>query len=97
MNKMLDDGIIQPSISPWSSPVWIVPKKLDASNKPKFRVMIDYRKLNEKTVDDRYPLSNITDLLDKLGKCQYFTTLDLTSGFHQVEMHPKDTPVLFRI
>lgn len=49
-----------------------------------------YRKLNDKTIGDRYPLPNITDLLDKLGRCQYFTTLDLASGFHQIEMSDED-------
>lgn len=47
INKMLDDGIIKPSTSPWSSPIWIVPKKLDASGQRKWRVVIDYRKLND--------------------------------------------------
>lgn len=88
--KMLDQGIIRPSYSPWSSPIWIVPKKVDASGKAKWRLVIDYRKLNEKTISDRYPLPNITDILDKLGKCIYFTTLDLASGFHQIEVDPKD-------
>jgi hypothetical protein len=88
IDKMLKDGIIRPSQSPWSSPIWVVPKKIDASGKQKWRIVIDYRKVNEKTVDDRYPLPNITDILDKLGKCQYFTTLDLASGFHQIEMDP---------
>lgn len=87
INKMLEDGIIRPSQSPWSSPIWIVPKKLDASGKQKWRIVVDYRKVNEKTIDDRYPLPNINDILDKLGRCQYFTTLDLASGFHQIEMH----------
>lgn len=90
INKMLDQKIIRPSISPWSSPVWVVPKKLDASGKPKWRIVIDYRKLNELSVDDKYPLPNISDLLDQLGNCQYFTTLDLASGFHQIEINPKD-------
>lgn len=85
---MLDKGIIKPSQSPWSSPIWIVPKKIDASGKQKWRLVVDYRKINEKTIDDRYPLPNINDILDKLGKCQYFTTLDLASGFHQIEMDP---------
>lgn len=90
VSKMLDQGIIRPSISPWSSPVWVVPKKLDASGKQKWRVVVDYRKLNELTIDDKYPLPNISDLLDQLGKCQYFTTLDLASGFHQIEIDSKD-------
>lgn len=90
VNKMLNQGIIRHSVSPWSSPVWVVPKKLDASGKAKWRVVIDYRKVNELTIDDKYPLPNISDLLDQLGKCQYFTTLDLASGFHQIEVDPKD-------
>lgn len=90
--QMLQDGIIRPSCSPWSSPVWIVPKKVDASGKQKWRIVIDYRKVNEKTIDDRYPLPNISDILDKLGRSQYFTTLDLASGFHQIEMHPNSIP-----
>lgn len=91
ITKMLEQGIIRPSFSPWSSPIWIVPKKKDASGKTKWRLVIDYRKLNEQTIEDRYPLPNITDILDKLGKCQYFTTLDLASGFHQIEVNPRDS------
>lgn len=86
----IQQGIIQHSNSPWSSPIWIVPKKIDASGKQKWRRVIDYRKLNEKTIDDKYPLPNITDLLDKLGKANYFTTLDLASGYHQIEVHRDD-------
>lgn len=91
INDMLDQKIIRPSYSPWSSPVWIVPKKKDASGRQKWRMVIDYRKLNEKTISDRYPLPNISEILDKLGKCLYFSTLDLASGFHQIEMDPKDS------
>lgn len=90
MDQMLKNGIIQPSNSPWSSPIWIVPKKLDASGTRKWRIVIDYRKLNDKTIEDKYPLPNISDILDKLGKAQYFTTLDLANGFHQIEMEPED-------
>lgn len=90
INKMLEQGIIRPSESAWSSPIWIVPKKADASGKVKWRLVVDFRKLNEKTIDDKYPIPNINDVLDKLGRCQYFTTLDLASGFYQVEMSPAD-------
>lgn len=92
ISDMLEQGIIRPSFSPWSSPVWIVPKKKDASGKLKWRLVIDYRRLNEKTISDRYPLPNISEILDKLGKCLYFSTLDLASGFHQIEMSPQDIP-----
>lgn len=64
------------------------PKKQDASGKKKVRVVIDYRKLNEKTVNDKYPIPQIEEILDNLGKSIYFTTLDLKSGFHQIEMEP---------
>lgn len=92
IDKMLEQKIIRPSFSPWSSPIWVVPKKLDASNTQKWRLVVDYRKLNEKTIDDRYPLPNITEILDKIGRCLYFTTLDLASGFHQIEVNEKDIP-----
>lgn len=88
--KMLEQGIIRHSSSPWTSPIWIVPKKADASGKKKWRLVVDYRKLNEKTIDDRYPIPNISDILDKLGRCMYFTTLDLASGFHQIEISEED-------
>jgi len=90
ISSMLEQGIIQPSSSPWSSPVHLVPKKMDASGTRKWRMVIDYRKLNEKTVDDKYPLPQITEILDKLGRSQYFTTLDLCSGYHQIEMNSND-------
>ncbi|CAB0020960.1 unnamed protein product, partial [Nesidiocoris tenuis] len=85
---MLAQGIIRPSSSPWNSPLWIVPKKLDHSNIQKYRIVIDYRSLNQKTISDKYPLPNITELLDQLGRSMYFSCLDLKSGFHQIPMHP---------
>lgn len=84
ISKILDQGIIRPSSSPWTSPVWIVLKKLDAFGQKKWRLVIDHRKLNDKTMYDGYPMTNITDILDKLGRCMYFSTFDLASGFHQI-------------
>lgn len=89
INKLLNDNIIRPSISPYSSPVWVVPKKLDASGETKWRMVIDFRKLNEKTVKDKYPLHRIDEILENLGKCQYFSTLDLAQGFHQIPLDEK--------
>ena len=68
----------------------IIPKKLDHTGKRKYRVVIDFRLLNEKTVGDAYPLPNITEILDQLGKARYFTVFDLASGFHQIELDPDD-------
>lgn len=80
IQSMLEQGIIQPSESPWLSPNSIVPKKPDASGKTKWRVVEDYKKLNEKTIYDKYALFSITDVLDKLKKANYYATLDLDSG-----------------
>ena len=55
----------------------------------KVRVVIDYRKLNDKTINDKFPMPEIEDILDSMRKSQYFTVLDLKSGFHQIEMHPE--------
>ena len=74
--------IIGDSKSPYNSPLWIVPKKVDASGEKKWRVVIDFRALNEKVIGDVYPLPNITDVLDHLGNAQYFSVFDLASGFH---------------
>ena len=88
---MLNDDIIKPSMSPWSAPIWVVPKKLDSSGQRKWRVVIDYRKLNDITIGDSYPIPNISEILDQLGKSKYFSTLDLASGFHQLKMAPEDS------
>lgn len=90
MTKMISQGIIRPSVSPWSAPLWIVPKKTDESGQKKYRCVIDYRKLNDVTIGDAYPIPNINEILDQLSHSCYFTTLDLASGFHQIEMDPKD-------
>lgn len=90
VDKLLKDNVIQESHSPWSAPVHLVPKKMDASGEVKYRMVVDYRRLNEITIDDKYPLPNIHDLFDKLGKSSYFSTLDLASGYHQIEVDKND-------
>lgn len=90
VEKLLKDNVIQESHSPWSAPVHLVPKKQDATGEVKHRMVIDYRRLNDITIDDRYPLPNITELFDKLGRSTMFSTLDLASGYHQVELREED-------
>jgi len=85
VQHMLENDIIRPSASPWSSPVVMVRKK-DGS----WRFCIDYRKLNEVTHQDAYPLPRIDATLDSLAGCQYFTTLDLASGYWQVAVEESD-------
>ena len=85
VQDMLDQDIIQPSHSPWASPVVLV-KKYDGS----MRFCVDYRCLNSVTKRDVHPLSRIDDTLDVLAGARYFTTLDLASGYWQVAVHPAD-------
>ena len=81
VETMLEKGIIEPCDGPWSSPI-VLAKKKDGS----LRFCIDYRKLNEATLKDAYPLPRIEDNLDTLGGSTWFSTLDLISGFWQVDM-----------
>jgi hypothetical protein len=50
--------------------------------------MFDYRKLNQKTVGDAYPMMDITEIIDQLGQAKYFSSLDLAMGYHQIDMNP---------
>lgn len=90
IKEMEEQGIIRKSRSRYSSPLIVVPKKIDNSGKPKYRLVVDYRKLNEVTIDDKFPLPNIDSILDKLGRAQYFTTIDLAKGYHQILINEKD-------
>lgn len=89
LNSMLENGIIRPSKSPYNSPLWIVAKK-SAGEVKKWRLVVDYRKLNSLTIDDKFPIPNIESLFEKLGRAQYFSTIDLAKGFHQILMDESD-------
>ena len=83
LRSMQEAGVIQPSSSPWASPVVMV-RKRDGTH----RFCVDYRELNSVTKADTFPLPRIDDLLDQLGAARYFSTLDLASGYWQIRMHP---------
>ena len=78
-------GVIEESVSPWSSPIVLVRKKSG-----ELRMCVDYRKLNAKTVKDSYRIPTIEELIDTLGGAKWFATLDLSSGYHQVMIEDDD-------
>lgn len=81
----LENDWIDVSSSEWASPVLFVPKKGG-----KMPMCIDYRGINEDTVQDRYPLPHMDDLIDSLWSSRIFTQLDLTSGYHQMAVKESD-------
>ena len=84
VNTLLESGMIEESSSPWASNVVLVTKK-DGSQ----RLCVDYRRLNELTVKDTFPIPNISDSLDCLSGAKWFSTLDMASGYLQVTMDPE--------
>ncbi|CAM4645565.1 unnamed protein product [Lepidochelys kempii] len=81
VKKMLELGVIEESHSRWSSPIILVPKP-DCS----LRFCNDFRKFNEVSQFDAYPIPRIDERVDQLGKAQYLTTLDLTKGYWQIPL-----------
>ncbi|GJU20648.1 putative reverse transcriptase domain-containing protein [Tanacetum coccineum] len=87
LKELQDKGFIRPSSSPWGASLLFVKKK-DSSS----RMCIDYRELNMLTIKNRYPLPRIDDLFDQLHGLQYFSKIDLWSGYHQLRVHEDDIP-----
>ena len=83
--NMMDTGIVRESSSPYASPLVVVKKK-DGSN----RMCVDYRKLNLVTDAHPAPTTTAEDLFKKLGKSQYYSTLDLSKGYWQIPVAEKD-------
>ena len=90
VDEMLKNDVVEHSKSPWNSPLLIVPKKSENENTKKWRVVVDYRKINNITKGDAFPLPKISDILDQTSNSHYFSTIDLASGYHQVLMDPDD-------
>ena len=89
IETLLQTGCVEPSASPYSSPLVLVRKKTGG-----LRVCVDYRALNQNTVADRYPIPRIDELVDMVGKrhAKVFSSLDLMRGYHQVQMEEESKP-----
>ena len=86
IDEMLEQDIVQPSTSPWSSPEVLV-RKPDGSD----RFCVDFRKVNSVTKKDSYPLPRIAETLDVLSGAQFMSSLDLRSGYWQISMDSSST------
>lgn len=86
IEQMIRDDIIEHTNSEWNSPILLVPKKSSSNNEKKWRLVIDYRKINQVIENDKFPLPNITDILDSLAGAAYFTHLDLQQSYYQANL-----------
>lgn len=87
IKQLMDSKVIRESSSPYASPIVLVQKKTG-----ELRMCVDYRQLNAKTRKDAYPLPRIEESLDALSGAQWFSTLDLASGYNQVAVAESDKP-----
>ncbi|XP_037898385.1 uncharacterized protein LOC119643109, partial [Glossina fuscipes] len=83
VDKLIEAGCIEPSNSPYSAPIVVVPKR-----NGEWRLCMDYRVLNSRSIPDAYPLPRIEQILDKLRQARCISTIDLKNGYWQIPIHP---------
>ena len=90
IEKLLKNGLIRESHSPYQANVWLVPKKEDQSKEQKYRLVMDFRRINSFTPQDSYPLPNIEEILSLLGQSKYMAAFDMSNGFHAIKVASED-------
>ena len=80
IRKMKKEKVIEESVSPWNSPIFLIKKK-----NGEFRPVIDYRELNQMTEIERFPLPVMDDLFKSMNKAKIFSTIDLLHAYWQIE------------
>ena len=90
-SDLLQQDLIEISDSPWASPVILVKKKAMPNEAPSYRLVLDYRALNSCTVKDSHPVPSLEETIESLAGNNYFSVMDLSSGYHQIPMNPADS------
>ena len=85
LDAFMNKELITPCHRPYSAPAMLVPKK-----NRKLRIVLDYRKLNQQTIKSCWPIPSIEEIFDTLQGSAYFTTIDMSWGFYQLPMEPKN-------
>ena len=88
VEKMRDQGVVEPSTSPWSSPPVYAPKKTG-----ELRFCINYKQVNKAMAGDVFPLPRIDDMFDAVHNASYFSLLDATQGYWQIPLKKEDRPI----
>ena len=86
IDKFVAEGKLADGVSAWSSPAFPVPKKQPGT----YRLVVDYRAVNDATITDAHPLPRIEDILQKQGMCKIWSVLDMREGYHQIPLKKED-------
>lgn len=89
LDRLIGKNIVRPSTSPFNSPIWLVPKKGE-EGKSTYRMVVDFRRLNQITEIEDYPLPRIDEIIDQLGSAKWFTVMDMVSGYNQIPIRECD-------
>jgi hypothetical protein len=87
IEELIKNSVIQPSSSPYTSPALLIKNKGES-----WRLCVDYRRLIEQTIKNKYPVPVIDDLLDQLNGASFFSRIDLRYDYHQIRMNTRDIP-----